>query len=732
MITTQVQTPTTDAPGQQQKIRPGSMRPLGATVVDGGTNFAVYSNYGTQVDVCIYDGTHDDPVAVYTLPERTERVFHGFIPGIGAGTTLYGLRMHGPWDPANGHRFNPNKLLLDPYAKAIVGHPIWGDASFAHTPGDDMVMDEHRNDAAMPKALVVDNSYDWGDDEPLRLSTDESVIYEVHVKGFTQQHPEIPAEIRGTYAGMAHPAAIAHLQHLGITAVELMPVHAFVDDQFLTDQGKVNYWGYSTLGYFAPAARYAANKTPGAEINEFRDMVKAYHAAGIEVILDVVFNHTCEGSELGPVLSFRGLDNRTYYKLNPSDLRHNENFTGTGNTVNVGHPQVMRLVLDLLRYWVQEMHVDGFRFDLAVTLGREYPDFDQHGGFFDAIYCDPVLSAVKLIAEPWDTGPGGYQLGKFPVIWGEWNDRFRDDVRTFWQTTRPVLPAMGYRLTGSSDIFQISGRKPMASVNFVAAHDGFSLNDLVSYTQKHNEANGENNRDGHNHNIGANYGAEGPTDDPAILALRDRQKRNMLATVLFSQGTPMICGGDELGRTQNGNNNAYAQDNELSWYDWDLSDADKQLIEFTKLAIQIRKDNPALRRRYFFQGMPQSQGDMKDVTWLHPEGYELTQSDWTNPELRTLGMRLDGGAIHEINEDGDPIEPASVLLIFHAGEDDTEFTLPPVERGANLSHWVALLSTDSVDGRIAHKARAGDTVPVPARTVLIFLPSTELDGSEYL
>ncbi|MCO5225610.1 MAG: glycogen debranching protein GlgX [Thermomicrobiales bacterium] len=718
-------------PAEMQKIRPGSSRPLGTTIVDDGVNFAVFSASATAIDVCLFDDDSEEPVQVYTLPERTERVWHGFIPGVGVGAR-YGLRVHGQWEPSSGHRYNANKLLVDPYAKAIVGDPVWGPDSFAHVPGNDLEMSDLRNDAHVPKGMIVDELYDWSDDQRLNIPWDDTVIYEVHVKGFTHQHPDIPTELRGTYAGLAHPAAIAHLQRLGITAVELLPVHAFVDDEFLTDQKRVNYWGYNTLAYFAPAARYAASKTPGAEINEFRDMVKALHASGIEVILDVVFNHTCEGSENGPVLSFRGLDNRTYYKLDPNNLRVNENFTGTGNTLNVGHPQVMRLVLDSLRYWVEEMHVDGFRFDLAVTLGREYPDFDKHGGFFDAIYCDPVLSAVKLIAEPWDTGPNGYQLGNFPQIWAEWNDKFRDDVRTFWQTTRPILPAMGYRLTGSSDIFEISGRKPMASLNFIAAHDGFSLNDLVSYTQKHNDANGEGNRDGHNHNIGANYGVEGPTDDEKILALRQRQRRNLLATLLFSQGTPMICGGDELGRTQSGNNNAYAQDNQISWYDWHLSEADEALIEFTSRAIQIRRDNPALHRRYFFQGMPEARDGMKDVTWLNPEGTEFSVNDWSNPDLRTLGMRLDGSAIHEIDEYGDPIEPASILLIFHAGEEPTTFTLPLVERGEELSHWVALLSTDAADGRIALKAKAGDTIPVPARTVMLFLPSTELDGADYL
>lgn len=717
-------------PSEMQKIRPGSPRPLGATVTPEGTNFAVYSSAATAIEICLFDDSGDEPVQTYTLPAQTQRVWHGFIPGVKAGAQ-YGIRAHGPWDPEHGYRYNPNKLLVDPYARAHVGEPVWNDDSFAHVPGDDLVMSETRNDASVPKSLVVDAQYDWGDDERPNTPWIDTVIYEVHVKGFTQLHPEIPEEIRGTYAGMAHPAAIEHLKHLGVTAIELLPVHSFPDDEFLTDQNKANYWGYNTLGYFAPETRYAANKEPGAEINEFRDMVKAYHAAGIEVILDVVYNHTCEGSELGPILSWRGLDSRHYYKLDPENLRVNENFTGTGNTLNVGHPQTMSMVLESLRYWVEEMHVDGFRFDLAVTLGREYPDFDPDGGFFDAVFTDPVLSGVKLIAEPWDTGPDGYQLGNFPLSWSEWNDRFRDDVRTFWQTTQPILPAMGYRLTGSSDVFQNHGRKPRASVNLVTAHDGFTLHDLVTYSRKNNLANGENNQDGHDHNISANYGHEGETDDPEINALRSQQKRNMLATLMFSQGTPMLLGGDEFGRTQQGNNNAYAQDNEISWFNWDHSESDKQLIEFTRRAITIRQKNPALTREYFFRGMPQEEGELKDVTWLHPEGWEMGPDDWSNPDLRTLGMRLDGSAIQEIDEMGDPIEPASVFLIFHSDEEPTEFTLPLVERGEELSHWVALLSTASEDGSVSLKAKAGDTIEVPARTVLLFLPSTELDGLDF-
>lgn len=718
-------------PAEMQKIRPGSPRPLGATVTPEGTNFAVYSSAATSIQICLFEDGSDEPAQVYTLPDNTQRVWHGFIPEVEPGT-LYGIRAHGPWEPENGFRFNPNKLLLDPYARAVVGEPVWDETMFAHTLGHDLEMDDQPNDANMPKGMVTNGEYDWGDDAPLNTPWDQSVIYEVHVKGFTQQHPDIPENIRGTYAGMAHPAAIEHLQKLGITAIELLPIHAFVDDAFLVEQEKTNYWGYSTLNFFSPAARYSSDKTPGAEINEFRDLVKAMHAAGIEVILDVVFNHTCEGNELGPVLSFRGLDNRHYYKLDPLNLRHNLNYTGTGNTVNVGHPQVMSMVMDSLRYWVREMHVDGFRFDLAVTLGREYPDFDPHGGFFDAIFTDPVISAVKLIAEPWDTGPDGYQLGNFPLTWSEWNDKYRDDVRTFWQTTQPILAAMGYRLTGSSDIFESSGRKPHSSVNFVAAHDGFSLHDVVTYTRKHNDANGEDNKDGHDHNIAANYGTEGETDDELIVALRNRQKRNMLATVLFSQGTPMICGGDELGRTQQGNNNAYAQDNEISWYNWDLGEDDKALMEFTGRAIQIRREHPALTRRYFFRGMPLTKGELPDVMWVHPEGAAFGADDWTNPDLRTLGMRLDGGSIQEIDEMGNPIEPASLMLIFHAGEEEIEFTLPLVERGEDLNHWVALLTTDSDDGSISLTARGGDTITVPGRTVMLFLPSSEINNTTLL
>jgi glycogen operon protein len=580
----------------------------------------------------------------------------------------------------------------------------------------------------MPKGLVLDTSFDWGDDEPPRTLWDETVIYEVHVKGFTKQHPDIPEEIRGTYKGLAHPAAIEHFKSLGVTAVELLPVHTFVDDHFLTQKGLVNYWGYSTLGFFAPEARYAHDRSPGGQVREFKEMVKALHAAGLEVILDVVYNHTCEGNHLGPTLSFKGIDNTAYYRLLPGKPRYFLDFTGTGNSTNAHHSQVLTLMTDSLRYWVTEMHVDGFRFDLATTLGRDQYDFDPYGGFFDAVHQDPVLANVKLIAEPWDIGEGGYQVGGFPVLWAEWNDKYRDDVRAFWQTREPVLSSMGYRLTGSADLYEAGGRAPHASVNLLSAHDGFTLHDLVTYETKHNEANGENNEDGHDHNVSANYGHEGPTDDPEINALRERQKRNMLATLLFSQGTPMICGGDELGRTQQGNNNAYCQDNEISWFDWDLDDAQLELIEFTKRAIGIRLDHLALRRRLFFKGLPEKPGSIKDVTWLKPDGSEFGSGDWADENLRTIGMRLAGDAIQEIDQHGDPLRPSSVLLIFHTGEEEIEFVLPLVERENELSHWTALLTTDSPDGSISLKAEANSTITVPGRTVMMFVPSTSENG----
>ena len=714
--------------GEGARVRPGTPRPLGATWLGDGTNFAVYSAHATRIDICLFEDGDAAPSRTITLPEQTYGIWHGFVPGIGPGMR-YGIRAHGAYEPEAGLRFNPAKLLVDPYARALDGRVDWNDTVYAYRlddPEDDLAIDDRPNDASMPKCVVIDPAFDWGDDEPPRTPWNDTVIYEVHVKGFTQRHPDIPEEDRGTYRGLAHPAAIDHLKRLGVTAVELLPVHAFVDDHFLVQKGLSNYWGYSSLCYFAPEARYARACERGGQVNEFKEMVKALHRAGIEVILDVVYNHTCEGNHLGPTLSFRGLDNLSYYRLIPDKPRYYLDFTGTGNSLNAHLAQVLTMLTDSLRYWVTEMHVDGFRFDLASTLGRDIYDFDPNGGFFDAVHQDPVLSTVKLIAEPWDVGEGGYQVGGFPVLWAEWNDRFRDDVRTFWNTNEPILPSMGFRLTGSSDIYQASGRAPQASINLIVAHDGFTLHDLVSYTEKHNEANGENNQDGHDGNISANYGVEGPTDDPDITALRERQKRNMLATLLLSQGTPMICGGDELGRTQGGNNNAYCQDNEISWFDWSLSEDQQRLCDFVARLIAVRREQAALRRRRFFEGMPQRPGGFKDVTWLHPEGREFTDEDWANPELRTIGMRLAGDAIQETDELGVPLAPASLVLIFHAGEDPVDFVMPAVERGKGLDEWTALISTDSADGSIDLSVRAGAKVQVPGRTVLLFVaPGSE-------
>lgn len=714
-------------PTEAQSILPGTPRPLGATWDGEGTNFAVFSAHATRVELCLYDDHADTPSQTIDLPERTYGIWHGYLPGITPGTR-YGIRVHGPWKPELGERFNPAKVLIDPYALAIDGPLIWDDSHYAYDlddPEDGMSRSQLPNDAHIPKALVLDTSFDWEGDEPLRTSWYDTVIYEVHVKGFTRLHPDIPEDIRGTYKALAHPTSIAHFKSLGVTAIEILPIHAFIDDHFLVQQGLVNYWGYNSLGFFAPDARYAHYPAPGGQVNEFKEMVKALHAAGLEVILDVVYNHTCEGNHLGPTLSFRGIDNKSYYRLLPGKPGYYLDFTGTGNATNAHHSQVLTMMTDSLRYWVTEMHVDGFRFDLATTLGRDQYDFDPYGGFFDAVHQDPVLANVKLIAEPWDVGEGGYQVGGFPILWSEWNDKFRDDVRTFWQTEEPVLSRMGYRLTGSADLYQAGGRSPHASINLVTAHDGFTLHDLVSYNSKHNDANGEDNQDGHNHNISSNYGEEGPTEDPAIIALRERQKRNLLATLLFSQGTPMICGGDELGRTQQGNNNAYCQDNEISWFNWDLEQTQRDLIAFTARAIRIRLDNLALRRRLFFKGLPENPGSIKDVTWLKPDGTEFQSGDWANGALRTIGMRLAGDAIQEIDENGHPLTPSSVLLLFHAGEEDIEFMLPAVERGEELDSWTALLSTDSPEGDIALTAKAHTSIDVPGRTVMMFVPTAD-------
>jgi glycogen operon protein len=703
-------------------LHPGFPAPLGATWTGDGTNFAVFSEHAVKVEVCLYEDGDSTPSRTIELPERTHLIWHGLMPEVGPGTR-YGFRVHGAYDPQAGFRFNPAKLLIDPYSKAIDGQLTWSDESYPYnveSPEDDLEPDDRPNDDLMPKSVVIDPGFDWQGDKAPETPLLESVIYEVHVKGFTKLHPDVPEHLRGTYAGLAQPVIIDHLKGLGVTAIELLPVHEFVDDHFLLQNDLCNYWGYSTLGYFAPARRYSSSGSLGEQVREFKEMVRALHAAGIEVILDVVYNHTCEGNHLGPALSFRGTDNSSYYRLLPGRPRYYMDFTGTGNTLNPTHPQVLTMITDSLRYWVTEMHVDGFRFDLAPAVARERYEVDPRGGFFDAIHQDPVLSQVKLIAEPWDIGEGGYQVGNFPVLWSEWNDHFRDGVRSFWQTTSPANADMGYRLTGSSDLFEHSGRGPVASINFITAHDGFCLRDLVSYAEKHNDANGENGNDGHDHNISANYGVEGPTDDPVINALRERQSRNLLATLLVSQGVPMLLGGDELGRTQQGNNNAYCQDNELSWFDWDLDDSRRNLIAFVSRLTEIRRNQPILRRRRFFRGQPHQPRGFKDLSWIKTDGSEFNDKDWDDPALTAFGLRMPGDSIDEMDIQGNRIETSTLLLILHRGDKPVRFKLPLVDRLSSTDQWQVIMTTDSPTGEGSARYTENTVIEVPGRTVMLF------------
>ena len=667
-------------------ILPGKPYPQGATWDGTGVNFSLYSEHAAGVDLCLFDDVGSAAAETISIRECTGYVWHAYLPGIKLGQ-LYGYRVYGAYDPPRGNRFNPAKLLLDPYAKAIAGPINWDAPVFGYTPDGaaaDLAAD-HNDDAwGMPKCVVATSHFDWENDRPPLTSFHDSVIYELHVKGFTALHPDIPPELRGTYAGMAHPVAIEYLKKLGITAVELMPVHEFVDDKRLVDLGLRNYWGYNSINFFAPDARYASGYH-GEQIGEFKAMVKALHRAGIEVILDVVYNHTAEGNNLGPTLSFKGIDNATYYRLVPENQRFYRDFTGTGNTLNVRHPQVLKLIMDSLRYWVQEMRVDGFRFDLAASLARELHAVDRLSAFFDIINQDPVISQVKLIAEPWDVGEGGYQVGKFPSLWAEWNGKYRDWLRRFWRGDHAILAELGYRLTGSSDLYQHDGRHPTASVNFIVAHDGFTLNDLVSYDHKHNQANGEDGRDGSDENYSCNYGVEGPSDDPAIVAVRERQKRNFLATLLLSQGVPMISGGDELGRTQNGNNNAYAQDNEISWFRWDLDERKKSLLEFTRKLVNIRRSHPNLHRRKFFQDRPIDPGTPlrqvdghteKDITWLGSDGGEMSADQWNAGWMRCIGLMLNGRTLEDVNAVGEAIRDDTFLILLNAHVEAVEFRLP--------------------------------------------------------
>jgi isoamylase len=663
------------------KVWPGSPYPLGATWDGIGVNFALFSEHATGVDLCLFDSPYAGR-EMHRIPlrHRTEHVWHGYLPEVRPGQ-LYGYRVHGPYDLRAGHRFNPAKLLFDPYAKAVGRNVRWHDSMFGFTIGSPDSRDDRDNAAYAPLGSVVDPAFTWADDRRLKRPWHETVIYELHVRGFTKRHPGIPEDLRGSYLGLASEAAIEHLLKLGVTAVELLPVHHHIDDWHLVKGGLANYWGYNTLGYFAPDLRYSVSRSAYGGVREFKSMVRALHSAGLEVILDVVYNHTGEGSHLGPTLSLRGIDNVSYYRLSPSDRRYYEDFTGTGNTLNMQSPRVLQLIMDSLRYWVLEMHVDGFRFDLASALARELHAVDKLGSFFDIIHQDPVLSQVKLIAEPWDLGEGGYQVGNFPVGWTEWNGRYRDTVRRFWRGDGGQVSEFATRLAGSSDLYEPTGRLPSASINFVTCHDGFTLADLVSYEHKHNEANGEQNRDGESNNLSMNFGVEGPTSDPAIRGARVQQRRNFMATLLLSQGVPMIAGGDEMGRSQAGNNNAYCQDNDISWFRWDRSDEDRDFLEFTRMLIALRQKHPVLRRQRYYQGRPLRGEGVKDLSWFDPSGVEMTDAMWSAPHVRCLGMRLSGVAMDEVNHRGEPIVDDTLLVLLNAATTPVSFKLPKLTAG---------------------------------------------------
>ncbi|BBX19646.1 glycogen debranching enzyme GlgX [Mycolicibacterium duvalii] len=701
------------------ELWPGKAYPLGATYDGYGTNFAVFSEAAEKVELCLFNA--DGAETRIPLPEVDGFVWHGFIPSIEPGQR-YGYRVHGPHDPANGQRCNPNKLLLDPYAKAIDGQFDWDQPLFSYTFGDPDSRNDDDSAANMPKCVVINPYFDWGVDRPPNHEYADSVIYEAHVKGLTQTHPDIPEQIRGTYAAVAHPAIIDHLQALGVTAIELMPVHHFANDSTLVEKGLSNYWGYNTIGFFAPDSKYSSNPNPGGQVQEFKAMVRALHEANIEVILDVVYNHTAEGNHLGPTLSMRGIDNAAYYHLVDNDKRYYMDYTGTGNSLNVRHPHTLQLIMDSLRYWVTEMHVDGFRFDLASTLAREFYDVDRLATFFELVQQDPVVSQVKLIAEPWDVGPGGYQVGNFPPQWTEWNGKYRDTVRDFWRGEPATLDEFAYRLTGSADLYEHTARRPVASINFVIAHDGFTLRDLVSYNEKHNEANGEDNNDGESHNRSWNCGVEGPTDDPEVLALRAKQERNFLTTLLLSQGVPMICHGDELGRTQGGNNNGYCQDNEITWMHWDEADTD--LLEFTRAVSQLRAAHPVFRRRRFFSGKPlgrRGPAGLPDVAWFTPDGTEMSGEDWGTEYAKSVGVFLNGHGIPDMDARGQRVIDDSFLLFFNAHYEPIEFTLPPAEFGRS---WIPVLCT-AAEPDPEESFTAGTPVTVDARATLVLRAATD-------
>ncbi|HSR72791.1 MAG TPA: glycogen debranching protein GlgX [Kiloniellales bacterium] len=698
----------------RNRLRPGMPYPLGATWDGRGVNFALFSAHAEKVELCLFDRTGQRELERLPLTEYTDEVWHGYLADARPGT-LYGYRVHGPYDPKHGHRFNRNKLLIDPYARAVYGNLRWSDAHFGYrigSPREDLSFDRRDNMRGMPKCRVVDPSFGWSDDRPPARPWSETIIYEMHVRGFTMSHPAVPGRLRGTAAAFSIPEVVDHIRKLGVTAVELLPVQAYVNDRHLVERGLGNYWGYNTIGFFAPEPRYLAS----GSLAEFKTMVACLHDSGLEVLLDVVYNHTGEGNHLGPTLSFRGIDNASYYRLSPDDPRFYADYTGTGNTLNLSHPRVVQMVLDSLRYWVEVMHVDGFRFDLCTSLGREEDGFDPGAGFFDALRQDPVLARVKLIAEPWDVGPDGYQLGNYAPGFAEWNDRYRDVVRRFWRGDAGALPELASRLAGSADLFDNRGRRPWESINFVTCHDGFTLADLVSYARPHNEANGENG-DGHSENYSANYGVEGPTKDPKILSLRRRQWRNMLATLLLSQGTPMMLAGDELGNSQDGNNNAYCQDNETSWLDWDaLGPEQEEDITWLRRLIALRHEHPVLRWPRFLHGHHRCENGVQDITWYAPEGGEMTSEQWKDPEMRTVGLLLNGQAGFHLAPDGSRLADELVLALLNAGTEPVSFVLPELPVGAG---WTPLFDSSG---------KADPTQPV-----LSFRASFEIEGrSVYL
>ena len=697
------------------KVWPGNPYPLGATYDGAGTNFSLFSEVAERIELCLFDERGRETRA--DLPEVTGHCWHGYLPGVEPGQR-YGFRVHGPCAPGQGHRCNPSKLLLDPYAKGIDGDVTWDEAVFPyHFDADPDVSNDRDSAPFMPKCIVQQPFFDWAGDHRLQRPWHETVIYELHVKGFTAQHPDIPAELRGTYAGLAHPISIGYLKQLGVTAVELLPVHYFVHDKHLHDRGLRNYWGYNSISYLSPHGAYAADKRPGAAVAEFKKMVRAMHQAGIEVILDVVYNHTAEGNHLGPVLCLKGIDNASYYQL-MENRRYYRDYSGTGNCLNMREPHVLQLIMDSLRYWVLEMHVDGFRFDLASALARELHEVQMLSAFFDIVQQDPVTNQIKLIAEPWDLGEGGYQVGKFPSGWSEWNGKYRDCVRNFWRTQDPTLSEFGYRFTGSSDLYGGNSRSPFASINFVSAHDGFTLRDLVSYNEKHNLANGEDNRDGHDDNRSWNCGVEGPTDDAEVLTLRARQQRNFLATLMLSQGVPMLLAGDELGRTQQGNNNAYCQDNPISWLDW--SNVDEDLQEFTERLIRFRHEHPVFRRRRWFQGQPIHGGDKDDIAWFNHMGEQASEELWGREIIQTLGVFLNGESFPNPNARGEPVTDDSFYLIFNAHFEAIDFILPPNRWGLR---WLKVL--DTVQGWLQGEGEdedAHDASPLEAGASLTAVP----------